>query len=322
MTGAGGYVGARLVPSLLDMGYEVVAVDTFWYGEEVLKKRINSPLRVIKLDIRDQEALYDAMQGVTDIIHLACISNDPSFDLNPNLGKSINLDAFEPMVKNAKSAGVQRFIYASSSSVYGVKTEERVTEELPLEPLTDYSKFKAICEEILFKYQSEDFVCTTLRPATVCGWSPRQRFDLSVNILTNHAINNGKIKVFGGSQFRPNIHIEDMVDAYLLTLSSPDKIINGKVFNVGADNLSLDQIATEVSKYTGVNNVLYEPSDDLRSYRIDSKKICEELGFSFKRNVGVAVADLVNAFKDNKFKDSMNNPLYFNIKRMKELEIN
>jgi len=321
VTGAGGYVGARLVPFLMSNGYEVVAVDTYWYGREVLDRIPKEALFIEELDIRDVPALTEAMNDVTDVIHLACISNDPSFDLNPELGKSINLDAFEPLVQVARNAGVRRFIYASSSSVYGVKEEERVTEELSLEPLTDYSKFKAICEEILLNYQSNDFLCTVLRPATVCGRSPRQRFDLSVNILTNHAINNGKIKVFGGSQYRPNIHIEDMVDAYLLTLNSSDKSVNGKIFNVGADNLSLDQIANEVSGYTGVTNIVHEPTDDLRSYRIDSRKICEELGFEFKRNVGSAVSDLVNAFKEGKFTNSMNNPLYFNIKRMKELDV-
>lgn len=298
-----------------------MAVDTYWYGREVLDSIPKEALHMKELDIRDVTALTEAMHEVTDVIHLACISNDPSFDLNPELGKSINLDAFEPLVQVARNSGVGRFIYASSSSVYGVKEEERVTEDLSLEPLTDYSKFKAICEEILLNYQSNDFLCTVLRPATVCGWSPRQRFDLSVNILTNHAINNGKIKVFGGSQYRPNIHIEDMVDAYLLTLKSSDKSVNGKIFNVGADNLSLDQIANEVSGYTGVTNIVHEPTDDLRSYRIDSKKICEELGFEFKRNVGKAVSDLVNAFKEDKFTDSMNNPLYFNIRRMKELNV-
>lgn len=321
VTGAGGYVGARLVPSLIANGYEVVAVDTYWYGKDVLDPISSEALHVEELDIRDLPALTEAMHEVTDVIHLACISNDPSFDLNPKLGKSINLDAFEPLVQVAHNAGVGRFIYASSSSVYGVKEEDRVTEELSLEPLTDYSKFKAICEEILLNYQSNDFLCTVLRPATVCGWSPRQRFDLSVNILTNHAINKGKIKVFGGSQYRPNIHIEDMVDAYLLILNSSDKLVNGKIFNVGADNLSLDQIANEVSGYTGVTNIVHEPTDDLRSYRIDSKKICEELGFEFKRNVGKAVADLVNAFKESRFTDSINNPRYFNIKRMKELDV-
>ena len=314
-------MGARLVPSLLERNYEVIAVDTFWYGEEVLPNRDNSSLKLLKIDIRNKNALCDAMKGITDVIHLACISNDPSFDLNPNLGKSINLDAFEPLVQIAKNAGVRRFIYASSSSVYGVKNEERVTEELSLEPLTDYSKYKAICEEILLGYQTEDFVCTVLRPATVCGWSPRQRFDLSVNILTNHAVNNGQIKVFGGTQYRPNIHIEDMVDAYLLTLNAPEKSVNSQVFNVGSDNLTINQIAEEVSRNTGIEKVVHENTDDLRSYRIDSSKIAKALGFQFRRNVGSAVIDLVKAFNENRFQDSMNNSLYFNIKRMKELAI-
>jgi nucleoside-diphosphate-sugar epimerase len=296
-------------------------VDTFWYGRGVIDSTPGDALQIRELDIRDHTALTEVMHGVKDVIHLACISNDPSFDLNPKLGKSINLDAFEPLVKIARDKGVERFIYASSSSVYGVKEETRVTEDLLLEPLTDYSRYKAYCEKILFEYQSEDFICTILRPATVCGWSPRQRFDLSVNILTNHAVNNGKIKVFGGSQYRPNIHIEDMVDAYLLLLKSSDVSVNGKIFNVGADNLSLDQIANEVSKFTGVTKIIHESTDDLRSYRIDSSKICQELGFEFKRNVGTAVADLVDAFKAKKFIDSMNNPIYFNIKRMKELEV-
>jgi len=321
VTGAGGYVGSRLVPSLISNGYEVVAVDTYWYGKNVLDVDSVESLRVEELDIRNELALKGVMQGVTDVIHLACISNDPSFDLNPALGKSINLDAFEPLVKISKSTGVHRFIYASSSSVYGVKEEEKVTEELSLKPLTDYSMFKAMCEDILLKYASSDFVCTVLRPATVCGWSPRQRFDLSVNILTNHAVNNGQIKVFGGTQYRPNIHIEDMVEAYLLTLNAPEKSVNSEVFNVGCDNLSLNQIAEEVSRNTGVDKIIHEPTDDLRSYRVDSSKISRALGFQFQRNVGAAVLDLVKAFKEKKFQDSMNNAIYFNIKRMKELEI-
>jgi nucleoside-diphosphate-sugar epimerase len=313
ITGAGGYVGARLVPRLLENSFQVVAVDTYWYGTEVFKDLTNSNLKIVKVDIRNIADLEPALQGVTDVIHLACISNDPSFDLNPELGKSINLDAFEPLVKLSISSGVKRFIYASSSSVYGVKEEIRVTEELSLKPLTDYSKYKAICEDILLKYSSENFVCSILRPATVCGWSPRQRFDLSVNILTNHAINTGRIKVFGGAQYRPNIHIEDMIDAYLLTLNAPGELINSEIFNVGSDNLSLDQIAAQVSRFTGVSNIIHEATDDLRSYRIDSTKISNTLGFEFKRNVGMAVLDLVNEFQKGKFIDPMENPLYFNI---------
>ena len=302
-------------------GYDVVAVDTFWYGREAIDSTPGESLLVRKVDIRDLASLSKVMYGVTDVIHLACISNDPSFDLNPKLGQSINLDAFEPLVKLSINSGVRRFIYASSSSVYGVKEEEKVTEELSLEPLTDYSKYKAICEDILLRHASSNFVCTVLRPATVCGWSPRQRFDLSVNILTNHAVNNGQIKVFGGTQYRPNIHIEDMVDAYLLTLNAPESSVNSEVFNVGSDNLSLNQIAEEVSRNTGVDRIIHESTDDLRSYRIDSSKITNALGFQFRRNVGAAVMDLVRAFSEKKFEDSMNNPLYFNIKRMKELEI-
>lgn len=321
VTGAGGYVGSRLVAKLVKNGFKVVAVDTYWYGRDVFGFEPNSNLQIVELDIRELSGLRNAMAGVTDVIHLACISNDPSFDLNPRLGKSINLDAFEPLVLIARENGIRRFIYASSSSVYGVKGEERVTEDLSLKPLTDYSKYKAICEEILMRYVASDFVCTILRPATVCGWSPRQRLDLSVNILTNHALNKGIITVFGGSQFRPNIHIEDMVDAYLVTLNAPEIKVNGQIFNVGADNLSMNDIAAEVSKNTGVSEVVYEPTNDLRSYRIDSTKIIEELGFIFKRNVGMAVSDLATAFKSNRFVDPLNNPLYYNIKRMKELEV-
>jgi nucleoside-diphosphate-sugar epimerase len=323
VTGAGGYVGARLVPRLLQNNFQVIALDTYWYGIDVFDNTIlkNPNFQLAKADIRQQEKLKSFLDGVSDVIHLACISNDPSFDLNPELGKSINLLAFEPIVRIAKASGVQRFIYASSSSVYGVKAEEKVTEDLSLEPLTDYSKYKAMCEELLLKYSSGDFVCAVLRPATVCGWSPRQRFDLSVNILTNHALSKGGITVFGGSQFRPNIHIEDMVDAYILALNAPAEKINNQIFNVGADNLTLRDIAMKVAENTGVKKIVYETTNDLRSYRIDSTKFLHELGFVFKRNVGMAVSDLTEAFKSNRFVDPLNNPLYFNIKRMQELEV-
>ena len=155
--------------------------------------------------------MREALKGIDAVINLACISNDASFELDEKLSTSINLDAFEPMVVAAKKAGVKRFIYASSSSVYGVSDAPDVTEDHPLVPLTLYNKYKGMCEPLLFKHQSPDFVCVTIRPATLCGYAPRQRLDLSVNILTNHAINNGKITVFGGSQKRPNLHIQDMV---------------------------------------------------------------------------------------------------------------
>ena len=209
ITGGAGYVGAVLVPNLLENGYVVTVLDLMIYGENVLPSHPN--LNAVKGDIRDQAFLRKLLPGHDAVIHLACISNDPSFELNPDLGKSINLDAFQPLVEISKSCSVKRFIYASSSSVYGIKDEPNVHEEMVLEPLTDYSQFKADCEKILAEYQSDDFTTVTIRPATVCGYSPRQRLDVVVNILTNLAYHKREISVFGGDQLRHNIHIADMV---------------------------------------------------------------------------------------------------------------
>ena len=226
-------------------------------------------LKVIKGDIRDQKILKEAIPGHDAVIHLACISNDPSFELNPDLGRSINLDAFRPLVSISRDAGVSRFIYASSSSVYGIKSEPNVTEDISLEPLTDYSKFKADCEKILAEYQSDKFTTVTIRPATVCGYSPRQRLDLVVNILTNLAYHKREISVFGGKQLRPNIHIEDMVDAYLTLLRAPKEKIAGEIFNAGYENHSVREIANMVKEVVGDDVKLVEtPSDDNRSYHI------------------------------------------------------
>src|SRR3989338_7420146 len=219
VTGGAGYVGSVLVPKLLKNGYQVKVVDLYIYGEAVLDQVKDHPnLKQIKGDIRDKALLAKELIGVDAVIHLACISNDPSYELNPDLGKSINYDAMVNLVDISKKAGIKRFIYASSSSVYGIKEEENVTEDLPLEPLTDYSKYKALGEEYLLKQRDPDFVVLILRPATVCGYSPRLRLDLSVNILTNHAVNKSKITVFGGEQKRPNIHIDDITDLYVKTL--------------------------------------------------------------------------------------------------------
>ena len=211
VTGGGGYVGASLVPRLLGAGYQVKVLDLFMFGTEVLGNHGQNPnLTLFEGDLRDEELVAKSVEGCDAVVHLACISNDPSFELDPELGKSINFDAFEPLVKISREAGVRRFVYASSSSVYGVSDDPQVTESTELKPLTDYSRFKAECEPILLSYQTEEFSTVIVRPATVCGYSPRQRLDLVVNILTNHAVNSGKITVFGGDQMRPNIHIEDI----------------------------------------------------------------------------------------------------------------
>ena len=198
ITGGAGYVGAMLVPRLLELGNSVTVLDLMWYGEDVIDAHPN--LVMVKGDIRDQELLRKTIPGHDSVIHLACISNDPSFEMDPKLGESINLDAFQPLVEISRASGVKRFIYASSSSVYGVKSEPNVSEDMSLEPLTDYSRFKAECEKILANYQSPEFTTVTIRPATVCGYSRRQRLDVVVNILSNLAFHKRKITVFGGKQ--------------------------------------------------------------------------------------------------------------------------
>jgi nucleoside-diphosphate-sugar epimerase len=320
ITGGAGYVGAMLVPKLLDEGYQVTVLDLMIYGEDVLKP--HPMLTAIKGDIRDVELLERTIVGHDALIHLACISNDPSFELNPNLGKSINLDAFEPLVQISKDHGVKRFIYASSSSVYGVKEERDVHEGMSLEPLTDYSKFKADCEQILSGYQSVDFTTTTIRPATVCGYSPRQRLDVVVNILTNLAFHNREISVFGGKQLRPNIHILDMVDSYLAVLRAPKEKIAGEIFNVGTENQTVLELAETVQMVMGDDvRLVSTPTNDNRSYHISSKKIADKIGFVPKHTIAEAANDLKQALEQGLLKDSLTNEKYFNIKRMQTIEL-
>jgi nucleoside-diphosphate-sugar epimerase len=323
VTGGAGYVGAVLVPKLLAAGYAVTVLDLYLYGEDVLKDcRGNPALREVKGDIRDAEVVKEAMSGCDAVIHLACISNDPSFELNPDLGRSINLDSFVPLVRAAKDAKAKRFVYASSSSVYGVKDGVDVTEDLSLEPLTDYSKFKAECEALLEQERVPGFTTVTIRPATVCGYSPRQRLDVVVNILTNLGYHKGEISVFGGNQLRPNIHIEDMTDAYLLLLSAPDAAVDGKVYNAGYENHSVMQLAEMVRRNVGEHTKLeVRPTNDLRSYHVSSKKIKEELGFEARHSIEDAVVDLIKAFKDGRLPNSLDDPRYFNIKMMQKVNL-
>ncbi len=328
VTGGAGYVGAALIPKLLNKGYEVKVIDLYIYGDNVLDSVKDRPnLKQIKADIRDKVLLEKELKGIDAVIHLACISNDPSYELDPDLGKSINYDAFIHLVDISKKAGVKRFIYASSSSVYGIKNEDNVTEDLSLEPLTDYSKYKALCEDYLLEQRSPGFVTLILRPATVCGYSPRLRLDLSVNILTNHAVNKGKITVFGGGQRRPNIHIEDMTDLYVKTLEYADEKIDGKVFNAGYYNMEMMEIARAVQKVVSREmhmdklEIITSATDDNRSYHISSEKIKRELGFEAKRPVEEAVKDLCSAFKAGKIPHAMEDKRYYNIKTMQAIKL-
>jgi nucleoside-diphosphate-sugar epimerase len=320
--GGAGYVGSLLTARLLEENYKVVVLDTFWYGDEYHKSIAHPNLTLFKGDMRNLALVEESMNGCTDVIHLACISNDPSFDLDPALGKSINLDSFAPIVHAARRAGVERFIYGSSSSVYGIKSEESVTEELSLEPLTDYSRFKAECEEILLNENLKHMTSVIVRPATICGVSPRQRLDLVVNILAIHALEKGKIIVFGGKQFRPNLHINDMVRSYSHLLKSDPQLIDRKIYNIGGRNLTLDEIAAAVKTVVGEDvEISNLPTNDLRSYRVDSSKIGRELGFVPNYDVVHAVEDLKQAYSTHKFLQPLSNPIYTNIKRMQELNL-
>ena len=324
VTGGAGYVGSVLVPKLLQANYGVRVLDLYIYGEHVLDNVKNHPnLEEIKGDIRDIKLLEEIMPGCDSVLHLACISNDPSFELDPDLGKSINYDAFRPLVKISKDNGINRFIYASSSSVYGVKKEENVTEELSLEPLTDYSKYKALCEEILNQYQTPEFTTVIVRPATVCGYSPRLRLDLTVNILTNHAVNLGKITVFGGGQKRPNIHIEDITDLYIDLLSRPKDLVAAKVWNAGYENHRVREIAEIIRQVVDKEGVeiTTTPTDDHRSYHISSDKIKQDLGFVPKHTIEDAVRDLVDAFHQGIIHNPMENSDYYNVKKMNTISL-
>jgi nucleoside-diphosphate-sugar epimerase len=293
VTGGAGYVGAVLVPKLLAAGHQVTVLDL---------------------------AVQRSLVGTDAVIHLACISNDPSFELDPGLGKAINFDAFRPLVRMAKRVGVRRFIYASSSSVYGIKEGVEVTEDLPLEPLTDYSKFKAMCESVLAEEREPGFVTMVIRPATVCGYSPRQRLDVIVNILTNFAVNKGFIKVFGGRQLRPNIHIEDMVAVYLMALQLPDDAIDGKIYNAADENYSVDELAEIVRGVVGPEvQMVVEPTNDPRSYHVSGKKMERELGFRCRKTIRVAVEDMTAAFRAGKLPNSFDDPRYFNIRMMQQV---
>lgn len=330
VVGGAGYVGSALVPKLLKAGYKVRVFDLYLYskskrlGEDIFEKWVDHKnLEQIKGDVRNAKAIDKAVIGMDAVIHLACISNDPSFDLDPQLGKSINYLAFFPFLNSVNKHKIKRLIYASTASVYGVKKEKQVTEDLPLEPLTDYALYKVFCEKALVDHLPlTKTTWVILRPSTVHGYAPRLRLDLSVNILTNHAVNKGLITVFGGKQERPNVHIDDIAGLYVKLLQYPDKKIAGKIFNAGNENLSIMQIAKIVKSVVGKNiKIKTTPSDDLRSYRVSSEKIRKELGWKPKLSIRDGVKSLVKAFKEGKIPNSFDDSRYFNIATMKEIKL-
>ncbi len=324
ITGGAGYVGSMLVPDLIERGHEVTVLDTFWYGEDVYPEvRDRSRLRKIKGDIRNPADLKKAFTGQDAVLHLACVSNDPSFDLQPHLGKSINYDCFADIMRTVRGCDVKRFIYASSSSVYGVKDIPQVTEEASCEPLTDYSKFKLKCEEDLKALDMGGTEWSVIRPATVCGWGPRLRLDLTVNTLTISALAKKKITVHGGTQLRPNLNIKDMVRAYSTFLEAPKEKIHRKIFNVGFENRSVGDLADMVKSVVNdpAVELVVEPTHDLRSYRVNSDKAAHELGFKPQYTIEDAIESLIRAWKQGQIQDALTNSMYYNIRRMKDLNL-
>lgn len=316
ITGGAGYVGSALVPHLLEQGNEVTVFDTFWYGDTLVE---HPQLTKIQGDLREKEKVLDVTKGHNAFIHLACISNDPSFDLDPELGRAINFETFPTILDAVRQNKGARFLYASSSSIYGVKTDPQVREEAIAEPLTDYARYKWECEQLL-RQNGKSIEWTIVRPATVCGYAPRLRLDLMVNSFTMSALAKGTIPIRGGTQMRSNLHIQDMVKAYALLLGAPAQTIQGQAFNVGATNLSLTEIAQEVCHVVPAS-ISYQPTNDTRSYQVNSDKIERVLGFRPKHTVREAIESIVDAFRAGKIERGEDNPLYYNTKRMKELAI-
>lgn len=311
--GGGGYVGCNLVRKLLMQNHNVIVYDLFLYKEDVFSDlKNNKNLTTIKADIRDLGKLESVLENVNIIIHLACISNDPSYELNPKLGEDINFTCFPKLINKINKFNVEQFIYASSSSVYGIKEESSVTEDLKAEPITDYSKFKLECENILLNNQGS-FLKTIIRPATVCGYSERQRLDVIVNILTNHAFFNKKIIIHGGEQLRPNIHIDDMSDSYIHVMKNSEAS-NNEIFNVGDENHSVNKLAEMVNQSCPDAKLIREKVLDQRSYKISSEKIYKKIGFQTKKTIKNAIDDLVKAFSEKKLINTFENDEFYNIK--------
>lgn len=323
VTGGAGYVGSLLTKRLSEKNHEVLIYDMCWFGKDHINENTN--LKLIQADIRDKVSFERAVKNVDVVIHLACISNDPSYDLNENLSKTINYDCFKDLVETSKKNKVKKFIYASSSSVYGYSDDPNVTEEHPLVPLTLYNKFKGLCEPILQDYVDDSFTGVIIRPATVCGYAPHCRLDLSVNILTNHAVNNKKITVLGGGQQkRPNLHVEDMCRAYELLIEEDLRKINGEIFNVSYENKKIIELAEIVKEnvqsffnYDSIDIEVKTDTVDNRSYHVNSDKIKRVLGFEPKFNIDDAVISLCKAFNNGKLKDSLTDPKYINVATLK-----
>lgn len=323
VTGGAGYIGSVLTRRLLGRGARVRVLDTRMFGDG-LADETHVGLENIEGDIRDVDGYAAALEGVDQVVHLAAVANDPSFDLDPELGRSVNFDALDHVMRLAKERGVRRFVYASSASVYGVSDSPEVDESHPLVPITDYNRYKAAGEDILFPLTDDSFETVAVRAATVSGVSTRQRLDLTVNLLTAQAVVAGEITVFGGTQYRPNVHVEDLVSAYeRLVLDDSLGVLDARPLNVGNKNMTVGAIAAliaeRVSARTGAPVTLRTtPTDDVRSYRLTSNLLTTALGITPRRGVAEACDEVAAAILDGRLPDALEDSRYYNVRWMKE----
>lgn len=320
VTGGAGYIGSVLVPELLERGRSVTVLDCFLFGRESLARVLDHPrLTLVEADLRDHGRVRDVVRrgGFSAVVHLAAISNDPSSELDPELTRAVNRDALENLFLESRRAGIPRLLYASSASVYGLKDEPDVNEDLPLEPLTLYARYKAEGEDILNDLVDEDFCGVSVRSATVAGYSPRLRLDLTINILTQHALTRGEIRVFGGDQERPNIHIRDLADFYTALLDAPREVVSGQAFNVSRENSTVMDLALMIrGEIDPELPIVTVPTDDKRSYRLSAEKVAQALGYRPSRPLVDAVRELRDAFAEGLVADP-SDPIYRNVELMK-----
>lgn len=322
VTGGAGYIGGALVPRLLAEGHRVTVLDAMYFGDLALASVRSSPqLRLVRGDIRDHAGVAALLErGRFDtVIHLAAIANDPCAELDAELTKAVNLDAVVALMSAAKRSGVRRFLYASSASVYGIKEDPDVHEELPLEPITLYARYKAEGEAYLRTLVDGSFCGTSVRAATVCGWAPRLRLDLTVNLLTHQALTKGEIKVFGGTQRRPNIHVDDLAEVYRAMVTMDPARINGEAFNVSAENATVMALAECIREVIGPTlPIITVPTEDNRSYQLSARKIGERLGLKPQRTVVDAVRGLRDAYAAGRVPDA-DSSSYRNVAHMRAM---
>jgi len=312
LIGGGGYVGTTLARRLLDEGRTVTVVDTFWFGDHL---GTHPRLHKIEADIRRDGWVKEALTDVDTVVVLACLSNDPMADLDPELTRAVNLDALQRVILDAKAHGARRLIYASSSSVYGIQDVPRVVESTPLKPITLYSRYKGEIEDFLNAHVDDGFVGVSVRSATVCGYSPRMRLDLLLNLFCWLALRQGAITIEGGSQIRPLIHMQDVVDFYVRLLGAEARLVQGEAYNVSSGNYTVQQVADMVSAYTGCA-LTYTGVVDARSYPLDAEKAERVLGFKTRRTIDDAMVEVCEAIHAGRIDGTSAN---FNLRRYREL---